>query len=56
MCIDLLDSVERTLTDAPRECGYLVDTDDACICDDEEVEFIVDPIKQHEGQEDNPKE
>jgi hypothetical protein len=56
MCVDFLNSIEGTFTDAPRECGYLVDTDDTCICDDEEIELIVDPVEEDKSQKYNPKE
>lgn len=56
MCIDLLDSIEWTLTNAARECWYLVDPDDTSISDDEEIELIVDPVEEDKSQKYNPKE
>lgn len=56
MCVDLLDSIEWTLTDAARECWYLVDTDDTCISDDEEVEFVIDPVEEDKSQKYDPKD
>ena len=41
--IDLLDTVESTLTHSSREWRYLLDTDNTLIRDDEEVELIVHP-------------
>ena len=43
LCIDLLDTIESTLTHSSREWRYLIDTDDPLICDDEEVELVVHP-------------
>lgn len=56
MSIHFLNTVERTLTDRTRECWYLIDTDDTRISDDEEIEFIIDPVEEHKREEHDPVE
>ena len=56
MSIDLLDSIEWTLTHTTRERRYLVDTDDTIVCYDEYIEFIIEPIQKYKSQSNNPKE
>jgi hypothetical protein len=56
MCVDLLDSVEWTLGYWSRECRDLIDTDDTRVRDDEEVEFVIDPIQQDKSQKYYPEE
>ncbi len=56
VCVDFLDSIERTLTHRSRECWDLIDTDDTRVGDDEEIELIVDPIQQDKSQKYDPEE
>jgi hypothetical protein len=52
--VHLLDPIESTLGDTTREWWYLIDTDDPLICDDEEIELIVDPWEQYECEKQHP--
>ena len=54
MCIDLLDSIERTLGDISRKCWNLLDTNHSRIRDDKEVEFIIDPVDKDKCKKNNP--
>lgn len=56
MCIHFLNSIEWTLGYGSREGWYLVDPDHARARDDEEVEFIIDPVEEDKCQEYDPIE
>ncbi len=56
MRIDLLYSIERTLRDTPRESRNLLDTDDARVSDDEDIEFVIDPVEEDKCEKYNPVE
>ncbi len=52
--IYFLDSVEATLGHSPWERRKLFDTDDSGISNNEEIELIIDPIKEDKCQKGNP--
>jgi hypothetical protein len=54
ICPHFLYSIETTLGDASRECRYLLYTDDTRICDDDDIEFVIDPVNQDKCQKHNP--
>ena len=56
MCIHFLNTIERALRYSTRKCWYLINTDNPGLCDDKEIEFIIDPTEEDESQEYNPIE
>jgi hypothetical protein len=54
MSIYFLDSIEATFSDSPWERRKLFDTDNSWIGNDEEVEFIIDPIQEDKCQKGDP--
>lgn len=56
MCIHFLYSVEGALCDASGQSGDLVDPDDPRVCDDEDIELVVDPVEEDKREEYDPVE
>ena len=56
MSIDLLYSIEWAFRHASRKRWDLVYTDDARICDDEYIEFVIDPVEKDECEKYDPVE
>ena len=54
MGIHLLDTVETTLCDAAWECWDLLYTDHARVGDDEEIEFVIDPVEEYKCEKKYP--
>ena len=52
--IYLLDAFEGTFTEVDMEKSDLIDTDDALIRDDDEIEFIIRPDDEDENEKYRP--
>ena len=51
MSVYFLDAIEATLRHTTWERWNLLDTDDARVCDDEKIKFIIDPVEKDKCQE-----
>ena len=56
MSIHFLNTVEWAFTHGSRQRWYLIDTDDPRISDNEEIEFIIDPVDQYKCEKYDPIE
>ena len=54
MSVHFLYAVERALSDISRESRKLLYTDDTRVGDDDNIEFIIDPIDQDKCQKHDP--
>jgi hypothetical protein len=54
MSIYLLYAIEATLRHISRESGDLLYADDTRIRDDDDIEFVIDPIKKDKSEKHNP--
>ncbi len=52
--IYLLYSIESTFTDSSRECWYLLYSNNSLICNQEKIEFIIDPRKENKSKKKHP--
>lgn len=56
MSCDLLHSVECALGHCPWESRNLFDTDNPRICDDDDIELVIDPVEKDKRQKYYPVE
>ncbi len=56
MSIHFLNAVKWAFTHGSRQGWYLIDTDHSRIRDDEEIEFIIDPVDEYECEKYDPIE
>jgi hypothetical protein len=54
LSIDLLHTIETTLTHSPRERRQLLNTDDTLVSDDEEIELVIDPREENKSEKEHP--
>jgi hypothetical protein len=55
LCIDLLDTIESTLTHSSREGRDLINTNYPLIRDDEQIELVVHPREENKREKRHPK-
>jgi hypothetical protein len=56
MSVYFLNTIEATLTHSSRERWDLLDTDDAWVCDDKEIELVIYPVEEDKGEKCYPKD